>query len=295
MLLVNQTLGIAERLGIEKAVEVNKSAGFDALDFTMTDRNVISHIMSDAWRDFANDVKRAATANNIGFVQAHAPVDFYSGLGSGATYEQIYRETVMPHTVRAIEVAAELGVQILVVHPVHYGDYHVFARQMHDMSMAYYRELIPYCREYGVRVALENMWQRNRYTRAIEADTCSNCHEFAAWIDELDSEYITGCLDIGHCGLVGEDASEFIRTVGADRLGCLHVHDNDFLHDLHTLPGVGKIDWHAVTGALSDIGYSGNFTYEAHSFFSGFEDGILPSAVKFMHDRGRQLIKMIEQ
>lgn len=295
MLLVNQTLELEKRIGIENAVGVLADAGFDALDFTMTAASLAERIMGEDWRGFINVVKRAAAEHNISFVQSHAPFAFPQLQADGAVYDEVYKNIVFPRTLRALEISAELGVKIMVVHPIHYADYHLHAKEMHDKSMAYYRELIPYCREFGVKVALENMWQCNRFSKAIEADTCSCAYEFAAWVDELDSEYITGCLDIGHCGLTGEDAAQSIRIIGADRIGCLHVHDNDNVHDSHTLPGVGKINWKSVTKALHDTGYQGNFTFEADEFYNGFEDEFLPEAAKFMCRRGRQLIKMVEE
>ena len=50
--------------------------------------------------------------------------------------------------------------------------------------MKFYKSLIPYCEEYGIKVAVENMWQ---YPGMISHSTCSRPEEFIRYIDELDS------------------------------------------------------------------------------------------------------------
>jgi len=287
MKLIQQTDITASRFGIEKAIEMIAAAGFDAIDFSMFDMvNEGNVLAGDNYKAEVEKILAAAKANNITIEQAHAPFRFKD-------YAD-YEGEVLPLTLRAIEIAGMLGVKILVAHPIHYGDYKISKKAMHDLSIKYYRDLIPYCQKYGVKVALENMWQMNKLTGNIENDTCSRPEEFAAWIDEIDSPWITGCLDLGHCGLVGEDAAEFIQFLGADRIGCLHVHDNDYHHDSHILPGTGKMDWRSITGALKEIGYKGEFTFEADYFIRGFEDQMTADVLKFMERIGRHLIKMIE-
>ncbi len=293
MLLVNQSHGFANRVGFEKALEMNKAAGFDAMDLSMDVKYAVDRIMQDDWRDFASELKALSDKYGIPFVQAHAPFGFYDAFHSGAPYEEVYKGLVFPQTLRAMEVAAAVGAEIIVVHPIHFDDYHIHKDLFHEKSMGLYRELIPHCERLGIKIALENMFQRRPETNIIEADTCSSPYEFAAWLDELSSVWVTGCLDIGHCGLAGENAANAIRIIGADRIDCLHVHDNDFKDDLHTLPGVGKINFDAVTAALKEIGYKGNFTYEAASFPSRFDTELLPSVARFMHDVGRNLMNKI--
>ncbi len=293
MLLVNQTLGFSNQIGFEETVRINKEAGFDALDLSLDYNPYIDRIMQEDWRDFAAELKGLSDKYGIPFVQAHAPFGFYEAFKTGKPYEEIYREVIFPQTLRAMEVAAAVGVKIIVVHPMHNGDYHQYKDLFHDQSMSFYRQLIPHCERLEIKIALENMFQCRPETRIIEADTCSSPYEFAAWLDELNSEWVTGCLDIGHCGLVGEDVANAIRVIGADRIGCLHVHDNDFREDLHTLPGTQRINFDAVTAALAEIGYKGNFTYECSKFASKFRPEQLESVARFMHDVGRYWMSKI--
>jgi sugar phosphate isomerase/epimerase len=93
---------------------------------------------------------------------------------------------------------------------------------------------------------------------------------------------------------VGEEAQDAIRILGHDRLKALHVHDNNYKEDTHTLPGLMMMNWDEITRALADIDYSGEFTYEADTFLKNFDNAFKPEAVRFMVKRGRDLIAKIE-
>ena len=275
------------KIDTAEAVKLIAEAGFDAVDLSLFRMNNEGDAL--AGPDYKQEVERiraAAEECGMTFEQAHAPFRFKN--------QADYEGEVLPLTLRAIEIAGMLGVKTMVVHPIHYGDYRKSKDEMRQKSVAYYRALIPYCEKYGVKVAFENMWQCNEFTRYIEDDTCSSAEEFASWFDEINSHWITGCLDLGHCPIVGRSTGDFIRHIGADRIGCLHVHDNDFLHDSHTQPYFGKMDWDDITAALKEVGYKGNFTYETDTFLSRLPQELWLDGLKFQERIGRHLIKKIE-
>ena len=94
-----------------------------------------------------------------------------------------------------------------------------------------------------IKIALENMWGRDPRTNVIVPNVCSVAAELADYADALDPDWFTVCLDIGHIGLVREYEAPFIKYLGADRLTCVHIHDNDYISDLHTCPFTGKLPW----------------------------------------------------
>lgn len=73
-----------------------------------------------------------------------------------------------------------------------------------------------------------------------------------------------------------------IRALGADRIGALHVHDNNHKGDLHTLPYQSRMDWDAIVSALAEIGYRGDMTLEADSFLTQMPPALYPAAAEFM-------------
>ena len=157
--------------------------------------------------------------------------------------------------------------------------------------MKFFRSLLPYAKEYGVNIALENMWQRDGKRKIIMDSACSKAAEFVRYLDTLDDAHFVACLDLGHCGLVGGEPQEMIRALGHERLQALHVHDNDLFADKHTFPYFGKTDWEEVMRALADIDYQGDLTMESDGFYSSLPPEIKPSADRLLVDIGRYLIK----
>lgn len=288
MLLSTQTSHMVNTLGFEEGVLTLKRAGYDALDlslFRMTRND--SPYVCDGWREYTEAQRRFADANGIVFNQAHAPFSFKWD------DPEVREGTAQPRVLRSFEIAAMMGADTIIVHPLHYCEYKGHEEEMHELNLAYYRSMIPYCREYGIKVAVENMWQNDRRRSFITYDVAAHPEDLAAYIDELDSEWIVACLDLGHCGLVGEEADNCIRILGHDRLKALHVHDNNYREDSHTMPGMGLMNWDAICSALHDINYDGEFTYEADSFLRNFPKDYLERAAAFMVQTGRYLIDKI--
>lgn len=287
MILSAQNEPMSSRFGMEKGIKMLKDAGFDAFDASLI-RDTIGNeifINSDNWRE--NAVKLREYTDSIGILcnQAHAP--FPSSTGDTLRDEEIYADIV-----RAMEVASILGAKIIIVHPKKHLHYHDHIKELREMNISFYKSLIPYCKKFGIKVAIENMWCKELSSNNIIESTCSRCDTFCDYIDAINSEWIVACLDIGHVPLVGESLTNIIHALG-DRLKALHVHDNEFISDMHTLPFISNIDFKKVCRALGEINYSGDFTYEIDAFFRKIPDALVASALNFAHDTGRYLINTI--
>lgn len=287
MILTTQTDYLARKFGHERAIEIIADAGFDAIDLSMFDmKNDDSVFMQADYREYAAKLRTLAEGRGLTFRQAHAPFP-------SSKADDEYNDMIFARIVRSIEIAGIVGAKTIVVHPMHHLRYTEHADELKAMNMDFYRRLAPYAKAAGVKVALENMWQRNPETKEILVSACSRTKEFADWIDTLNDDCFTACLDLGHSGLYGFDAAEQIKGLG-HRLGALHVHDNDYQSDAHTAPYLGKMHWDTICAALAEIGYAGDLTLEADNFFNHFPEDLAASAAKFMHDIGRELIERIK-
>lgn len=290
MKLVGQTSAFGRRFSDKEAVKLLKEIGYDAIDYSMFVMDDDAHLLNnEGYAQYAKDLRAYADSLNIPFVQAHAPFGFT------LDDEIDFENKIVPKIVRAMEIASILGVEIIVVHPIHQSPYVKHEQEMKEKNLKFYNLLVPYCEKFGIKVAVENMWKHCSFSGKISVDVCSDEREFADYIDSINSDYITACLDLGHCGLTGFSAADAIETLG-NRLGCLHVHDNDHKDDLHTAPYLGKMDWDAITKALAKTNYEGNFTFECDcGFIVLFEDEFKFTANKFLYDIGRYLISKIEK
>ncbi|MBP3333557.1 MAG: sugar phosphate isomerase/epimerase [Clostridia bacterium] len=282
------------RFGTEKSLDLIKDAGFEAVDYSLgslvADDSVFN---SDEYKARALEIRRMADQRGLKINQTHAPFTFSINLWNDP---DAFENIIMPRFYRNLEISAILGADVSVVHPLHHWTYLGHEEEIFEKNMEYYRRLIPYAKEYGVKIGVENMFQVDPRRKFIICDTCSEIKEFVRYIDELDSEQIVACLDIGHIGLVQqkEEAWDYIRALGHDRLKSLHVHDNDYRADQHKLPYTGIINWKEVIKALGEIDYDGDFTYETGFVVNTMDEEVVPIGLKFMADIGHNMVSRID-
>ena len=283
------------RYDLAKGIDIFKVAGFTAMDYPLFEMIRDDSVFNgENYRAAAKEIRAIADEKNFPCVQTHAPFSFRQDQWNDpATFEEV----VFPRMVRSIEISAILGAKVVVVHPLHHMTYHGHEEEIFQLNMDYYHRLIPYAAEYGIKIGVENMFQRDPLRKCIVADTCSDADEFVRYIDTLNSPQITACLDVGHVALPLGDltAADVIRKLGHDRLGALHIHDNDYTNDQHILPYLGKLNWAEIATALGEIDYQGDFTYEANGqLIGGCDEGFVPIGAGFMGAVGKHIVSMIE-
>ena len=284
MLLSTNTSNVLMHYSAEKTVDMLQNAGFTAIDFSFFDPVWYSEEREDG---FFSELRKYAENAGMCFNQAHAP--FHSSFPDTEQTKNRFWEIVS-----ALRRAALLGAKTIVVHPVQhlkYADEGV-PQQLFEMNMEFYGKLIPYCQEFGIKVAVENMWQYHPWPK-ITHSTCSTPEEMNRYLDTLNSPWITGCLDVGHASLVGQSPDEFVLAMGSDRLGTLHIHDVTKTEDSHTMPYQGVIDWHKLMQALGTIGYQGDLTFECDGFFKKLPAELYPEALRLLAHTGHVLINGI--
>ena len=299
MLLSTQNHIAMNDLGPEGSIQTLKNEGFDAFDLSLFSISYSPKCVFNApdYKEKMAELRRFADGIGMPCNQSHAPFSYNYRLTPN-----VLEERVIPETARAIEISAIMGAKHVVVHPLHDSshvagidlDYPACAAELKELNMKFYRALLPYAKEYGVKIALENMWRKHAKRGCIYDSACSRATEFADWYDTLDDDNFICLLDIGHSGLVGEEPWDAIRILGHDRLKGLHVHDNDYKADQHTMPGMGNIDWEQVMKALSDIDYTGDFTFEADSFFDKMPREMRSEGRKLIASMGRYLISRFD-
>ncbi len=269
----------ARFISLEKAIDLIANAGYDAVDFSQFD-DFIYNVKPD--KKYYTELRKYTEDKGLFFNQSHAP--FASSYKDEAKTKVRFTEIT-----EAMQKAAWLGIPNIIVHPCQHITYaeNGSPEFLFEYNMEFYNKLVPYCEEYGINVALENMWQRTGF---INHSTCSTPEEFVRYIDELNNPCFVACLDIGHSALVREDIEKFIKTLGKKRLKCLHVHDVDGENDNHTLPFYGNIMWDKVTTALAEIGYTGDLTFEADCFLENLPTELYGDGISFMQKVGRYLV-----
>ncbi len=283
MKLVTTTHALELRFGLKEAIKRIKEYGFDAYDCTLYEAIGDGKPLSlTAWRHYAREVRNFADLVGIECTQTHSVLPPFS------TVAELER-AVDAHK-KAMEISAILGAEITVIHPSSWFG-------MRENYERLYAKLIPVAREFGIKIATENMYRRNHLNQATTSPAaCGTPKEFAELIDLVNDEYFVGCLDIGHTYLPETvNAPEFIRYLGGERIKAIHFHSNNGLSDLHTIPFLGVVETDMVCRELANIGYSGNLTLEADKFIMRYPNELLPYAYKLLRESAKYLAEKIEQ
>lgn len=287
MKISNHTDRLEQRFGAVNAVRMLAEAGFEAIDYSMYTPD--GAIFAGGGRVLSRELKRVADGLGVTFNQAHAPFSKYK---IGAEYEADNRK-IFDSVRRALEVGAELGAEAVVVHPAFICP-HLSPDERFEMNMNIYSRLLVFAREFDVKIAIENMYGRHKDKNSkLVRNVCSDAEEFIRYVDATGSPYVTACLDVGHAGLVGESAEGMIRAMG-ERITCIHLHDNDFYEDIHTLPFLGEINFPSVMRALKKINYSGDITLEADGFIKTLPDELVPAALSLMAKTASHLRSLMD-
>ncbi len=291
MKLVTTTATLEKRFGLKEAIKRIKEYGFDAYDCSLFESMKPSKPMSSYAAypvddepihiTYAKEIRAYADKIGISCAQTHAP---YPTFRKNSTHDEDIAQQI-----RAIEISAILGAEIIVIHPQSSINFDYNFKEI-------YFKLLPVAEKHGIKIATENMFTRNPETKEIMPAACGTPEEFKKYVDFANSEYFTACLDIGHTELPNTcGAVTFIEELGHDRIKALHVHDNNKITDNHVFPLSQSIDFDAVCKALAKIDYSGNFTFEADSTNDRFPDELLPYTYKLLEMTGRYLINKIEE
>jgi Sugar phosphate isomerases/epimerases len=191
-------------------------------------------------------VKRSLGEAGLMVHSVHAPFDDIGAIDG--RFFAAWRDLLE----RSLDLCADLGSTLMVVHVLNRHEYDWGAREegaMHD----FFASLAVSAGGRGIKILLENLADGPDST----AFRCS-ISNLARVFGDLDIGY---CIDIGHSPLCEEGVLEAIAAAG-DRLMSVHVNNNDGVHDLHNPPDEGLLDWPAIRERMRQAGYEGDFVLE---------------------------------
>lgn len=281
MKLITTTSALSKRFGLKNSIRMIKEFGFDGYDCDLsTSMSPGNPLALTAYLEYAKEVREFSDKINFSCTQTHAPMPKIS---TPADVEE-----ALPRFIKAIEISSILGAETVVVHPVK------FTTVKEDFDLLY-SKLLPYAKMHNVTIAAENIFRPNDNKTGYLPDACGTPEEFVEFIDCASNKHFTACLDTGHANLENsEPPQKFIRALGKDRLGALHIHDNNGIADQHTIPFNGTTNWDEVCRALAEIDYQGNFTLETDGYESKQPDELIPSCYALIEKTARHLMNKIE-
>ena len=260
-----------DELGLKNTIDIFSEAGFEGIDFNADLEEYYTDVHDEA---FYKNIKKYALDKGIVFTQTHAP------FGSSFMDEEKTRKR-FGEIVKSMEHSSFLGADMIVIHPcnhINYKENHNYDFMM-EYNLDFYKRLIPYAEKNHIKIAIENIG-------GCITETPEGLLEL---INTLNNDVFTVCFDVGHANICGQNPADMIREIGK-HIGCTHIHDNDGIHDSHTLPYYGTIDWESVMKAFAETGYEGNLNYEAGLFANNVPGDLRKESAKYMARVGKYLI-----
>ena len=289
-MFVSTSTTLYKKIGLEKNLELLKNAGFTAYDIDLdgsADTMINACFADDDYLEKAYKLKEFADSIGLPCNQSHAP--FGSQYGDATPDTKLFQQTV-----RSMQIAAILGAKGIVIHPMQHLHYPHYIKELKEINHRFYSDLLPYAEKFGITILTENMWRNQPVSKHIIPSTCAWAEEFCEYIDMINSPYMKGCLDIGHCVLTGENVTRIITMLGTDRLAALHIHDVSPTEDTHTLPYTRAVNFGEMIDALKAMGYKGDITFESGNFERRFPEALYLSALKLTADVGHYFKSCIE-
>jgi sugar phosphate isomerase/epimerase len=229
-------------------LQMAADAGFDAVELFAVRSHLDYHD-----RQAMADVAGWLAETGVRATSLHAPIA--AGLTSGvwrepwsnATADAARRELAVAETLRALDVAAVVPYQTLVLHVGVPGNGNGDTPRDAARSL---ERIAEHAATVGVTLALEvisnDLSTPDALVRLLESDL------------ELGAAGV--CLDLGHAHLLG-DVVDAVETLSG-YVVTTHVHDNDGRRDDHRLPFEGSIDWERALLALQKVGFDGRLMFE---------------------------------
>jgi sugar phosphate isomerase/epimerase len=214
------------------------------------------------------DSKQIAEINRRigGGGQACSNINAFTLFACGDTYHPTWieddaslRAKRIEHTIRSIELAAELGAKTVSLQP---GGPLIGTTLSREAAGKRYADglsqVLPRAQTLGITLAVEP--EPGLFIQSAE--------EYLAFKNEFfpKEDHVKMNCDVGHLFCVGENPADVIRGLST-QVAHLHLEDigKNRVHQ-HLTPGKGVIDFAEVFRALREIGYDGWVTVELYPY-----------------------------
>lgn len=272
MKISTSTFGVIKTYGLEEGLEMLKKAGFEAIDYSITqnalnwDAEFLQDVRSAPFKEYFANIGRLVRDGGMEMYQCHAPyapttvsdLDFYARL--------------QKKIIRSVYASAYMGCPNIVAHPVLHADFSNGQNRERAIqtTVDYFAAVAPALRETGVTMSVENLFFTTSGDMPRLPNACSAAEDLRDAVDTLNSKYgdhFAVCLDTGHARLINNDPAQMLKVFGS-RLRTLHIQDNHGMKDEHLIPSKGIIDWKGFGLALGEIDYKGTFNFEVTTHFT---------------------------
>lgn len=292
---------LTKTFGMEGSIRILANAGFEAMDLSVTgnmipwEEGFFTDVNAPEFTEHFENIAKIAEKYGVRIGMTHAPycMTWWDDPEAYALVQQ--------QTIRAIRATGIMKCPYIVAHPVLHSDFNNGQNKERALqtNLDYFGVLAPFLKENNVVMCIENLYFGERPNPKIP-NSCTSAEQMVELIDKLNQMHgncFAACLDSGHATISGQDPIHMLKVL-RDRLRVLHIHDNYGTIDNHVLPGYGVIDWKLFMKTLGEIGYQGDFNFEADQHWynvcqSLYNEEIVTHGAKYKYLIGRMLIDLM--
>jgi len=250
------------RFGLEQAVYAIAQAGYEGVELMADVPHAYPPQLSAHQRRQIRQLLRQnnLTVSNINAFTLFALGDTYHP--SWLEPDGVSRRRRIDHTLRCIELAAELGASNVSTEPgapMNEFDPRRRSELISRFAEILNRYVLPHASEHDVVLAVEP-------EPGLVIETSQQFLQLQDQIDQTYRSYLRLNCDLGHFYCVGEDPAEVLRTL-AEHIQHVHIEDiaGSRIHQ-HLLPGTGTMNFAAIFDSLQKIEYHGWVTVELYPY-----------------------------
>lgn len=245
-------------------------------------------LVQDDWERKVDEIGNEAARLGVEFSQSHIPYYNLDQTDKYLTDPELnkWQEEMCR---RAYYASAALGVKWAAVHGFTAVDKNCEVRGSRKKNLDYFAPYVEIAKKVGIGIAIENMC--DFYGTTIPRRYTASYEDLVDLVDSFNDSAVGICWDFGHANIMRYNQSEALKYVGK-RLKSTHVDDNFGVMDTHNLPFMGTVSWESIMKTLVEIGYEGDFTYEAHGMVDHLPLPLKESAVKFSFEVGQYLLSL---
>ncbi len=255
--------GLDGTLPVESALETARAHGFEAIELCIGENGALGLDTTEAR---CREILAHAAKVGVKVASAASGLYWSYALSSDSADDRARAAAALT---QMIQITGWLGARTLLTIP---GAVDVFFLPggpvnaydaVWERSTAGLAAALPAARDAGVRLGIENVW--NKFLLSPT--------EMARYVDQFDSPAIGAYVDVANVLPFGYP-EQWLRILGPRVVG---VHFKDFRRAVGTVEGFvdlleGDVDWPAVTAALAEIGYDGPVAAEMIPVYKHFPE-----------------------
>jgi len=261
------------RKNIEENLRLAKEAGFDAVELTFGENDVLN---PNTDKSFCEKILKFT--KKIGIEISGLAPSFYWSYPLTSNKKEI-RQKSINLTVQYVKLASYLRAEVVLIIPGLVGADFVPNCEIVDYDVAYEKaqdslqKIIPEAEKDNIILCVENVWNKFLLSPL----------EMRDFIDSFKSEYVKAYFDVGNVLLTGYP-EQWIKILGK-RIKSIHF--KDFRRAIGNINGFvdlleGDVDWKKVMNALRKIGYDSYCTAEVLPPYKSAAEALVYNTSKAM-------------